>query len=222
MGVTTLGLQVKPVLPLSFFEPISELKAPPLLGSLELTGGVAFGMMVRTGITKSISLETGINQINRSYDILVKNDTTPYSATDRIRFVGYEIPMLAMVYIRLGQRTWMNNAIGVSLDMYPSDVERVQEQSRVYLARTNWARFGVVGNIGVEYRTLKSGWFYFGATYHRPFNDMAVAEYTFYERDGFGHTVKKALNGTYLTVDLRYFFHSDPERAQRRRRNNDQ
>lgn len=216
-GVTTLGLLVKPVIPLSFFDPKSEVKAPAVRGSLDLTGGLAFGMVVRAGISNSVSLETGIDQINRSYDIAMANDTSGYAESDRIRFVGYEIPVMGLVYIRLGERSWMNNALGLSVDMYPSDAERVQSESRVYLARTGWLRMGVVGNIGVEYRTARSGWFYLGATYHRPFNDMAVAEYTFYERDGFAHTVKKELSGSYLTLDLRYFFHTDPERAQRRR-----
>lgn len=214
--MTTLGLMVKPVIPVPFFDPTSEVKPPFAKGTFELTGGLAFGMVVRAGITNSISLETGIDQINRNFDITLSNDTSGYTAKDRIRFVGYEIPVMGLVYIRLGQRTWMNNALGVSLDMYPSDAERVQSESRVYMARTGWARMGVVGNIGVEYRTQHSGWFYLGATYHRPFNDMAVAELTFYERDGFGHTSRASIGGAYLTFDLRYFFHGDPERARRR------
>ena len=75
-GVTTFGLQVKPVIPLSFFDPLVTVEAPPLRGSMELTGGLAFGMVVRYGLTKSISFETGINQITRRYDFGVANDTS--------------------------------------------------------------------------------------------------------------------------------------------------
>ncbi len=210
-------MQLKPVLPLSFFDPITRVKTSALNGSMELTGGLAFGMMVRTGVSKNISFETGINQIIRRYDVSIANDTTGYAETDKLRFVGYEIPLLAMVYIRLGQRSWMNNAIGFSADMYPSDAERVLTESRAYLARSGWLQMGVVGNIGVEYRTVKSGWFYIGATYHRPFGNMATAELTWYDRTALPHVIKAGISGSYLTVDLRYFFHNAPEKAARRR-----
>lgn len=217
MGVTTLGIQAKPVVPFDFFDPVTLLEKPSLNGSVELTGGFAFGMMVRTGITKSVSFETGINQISRRFDVAIANDTSGYAATDELRFIGYEIPALAMIYIRLGERTWMNNALGFSADLYPSDAERVQEESRVYMARKEWLQIGVVGNIGVEYRTLKSGWFYLGATYHRPFGDMAQAELTWYDATNFATTMIAPINGSYLTVDIRYFFHNDPDKARRRK-----
>ena len=98
------GLQVKPVFPLAIFDPHTEAQLPNLLGSLELTGGLAFGMVVRAGVSKNISFETGLNQITRRYDISLANDTSGYSQKDQIRFVGYELPLLAMVYIRLGRR----------------------------------------------------------------------------------------------------------------------
>ncbi len=216
-GLTTLGLQAKPVIPFSFFDPVTQVGSAPLYGEVELTAGFAFGMVVRTGISKSISFETGINQITRRYSCSIVNDTLGYREEDRLRYVGYEIPAMAMVYIRLGERSWMNNALGFSADLYPSDAERILEQSRIYFARTNWLRMGVVANIGLEYRTLTSGWFYLGATYHRPFDDVAVAELTWYDADDIGHTIKSGVAGDYLTVDIRYFFHADPERKQRRR-----
>ena len=216
-GVATVGLQAKPVIPFTFFDPVTRVDVPPLLGTAELTGGFAFGMMVRAGITKSISIETGINQITRRFDVAIANDTNGYAVQDNVRFIGYEVPALAMVYIRLGERSWMNNALGFSADLYPSDAERAQEFSRVYLARTDWLQMGLVANIGLEYRTYKSGWFYLGATYHRPFGDIAEAEFTWYDDLGFGTTIRGAIPGSYLTADLRYFFHNDPEKARRRR-----
>jgi hypothetical protein len=134
-----------------------------------------------------------------------------------VRFIGYEIPALAMVYIRLGERSWMNNALGFSFDLYPSDAERAQEYSRVYMARRDWKQVGLVANIGVEYRTYKSGWFYLGATYHRPFGDIAQAEFTWYDRLNFGTVISAGIPGSYLTADLRYFFHNDPDKARRRK-----
>lgn len=193
------------------------MDAPPLHGSAEITGGFAFGMAVRIGLTRAISLETGISQITRRFDVAFSNDTNGYAVSDKVRLVGYEIPVLAMVYIRLGRDTWMNNALGVSADMYPSDAVRTQDFSRVYMARKNWISPGIVANIGFEYRSPKSGWFYLGATYHRPFGNIARAEYTWYDRSAFGTTVFAGIAGSYLTADLRYYFHNDPDKSRRRK-----
>ncbi|MBK8497468.1 MAG: hypothetical protein IPL52_01300 [Flavobacteriales bacterium] len=216
MGVTTLGLQVKPVIALDVFDPVSTATNEHLNASVELTGGFAFGMSVRVGLTNSISVETGLGQIQRNYDFRIINDTSLYDETGLVRYTGYEIPLTGLVYIRLGERTWMNTALGASLDFYPSDVEAVIDEGDVYIFRRNWAQAGVLGNVGVEYRTRKSGTFYLGATYHRPFNDMALADLTW---KYFGppaaktSTVRTTLSGSYLTVDLRYYFHEDPDKA---------
>ena len=155
--------------------------------------------------------------VGSGYDWHLANDTAGFSGGEQLRYVGYEIPVLALVYVRLGQRTWMNNAIGFSADLYPSDVVRDIEDARAYLFRNSWVQAGVVGNIGVEYRTEKSGYFYFGATYHRPFGAMATADLTWYDPTLFPYTIRGDLAGQYLTVDLRYFFHERPDKQRVRR-----
>lgn len=217
-GVTTFGLQAKPVIPFGFFDALTTLQQEHLTGTLELNGGFAFGMTVRTGISRSISLETGLSQITRRYRFGMVNDTSGYDDAGRLRFVGYELPLTCLVYIRLGERTWMNNALGVSLDMYPGDARKDLALAQAYFFRRNWAQLGVVGNIGVEYRTEKSGYFYLGATFHRPFGDMAQTDLTWLDRHaGYRpYRMVALLSGSYLTLDLRYYFHEDPERRRAR------
>ncbi len=205
---------MKPVIPLEFFDPLTVVEAPDLLSTIELTGGFAFGMSVRVGLTNSISLETGIGQITRRYRFSMTNDTSGYSESDQVRYVGYEVPVTGLVYIRLGERTWMNSALGFSLDMYPSDAQQDIESGRIYMFRNQWAQFSVLGNMGVEYRTETSGTIYLGATYHRPFNDMATADLTYYGPNFFPYTNRTTLDGSYLTLDLRYYFHEDPDRMR--------
>lgn len=212
------GLQLKPVIPFDYFDPLTVVERENVMGQIELKGGFSFGMNVRVGVTNAISFETGISQIRRSYDFSVQNDTSGYSESARVRFTGYEIPVMALIYIRLGERTWMNTALGASLDMYPSDAQRDIEQGRIYIYRYNWLRTGLLGNIGVEYRTDKSGTFYLGASYHRPFNDMAVADLTYYGPSFLPYDMRTTLNGTYLTVDVRYYLHDDPERSRMNRK----
>lgn len=217
-GIATFGIQAKPVIPFRFFDPLTTVERPHVKGEIELDGGFAFGMNVRVGITKALSLETGIGQIQRRYRFSLVNDTSGYADGDKVRYVGYEVPITGLVYIRLGEYTWMNAALGFSMDMYPSDVQRDIEQGRIYMFRRKWLQFGVIGNMGVEYRTPKSGTFYLGATFHRPFNDMATADLTYYAPGSFfPYPMRTVLDGSYLTADLRYYFHEDPDKRQRRR-----
>jgi hypothetical protein len=46
---------------------------------------------------------------------------------------------------------------------------------------------------------------------------MAKADLTWYDRTFFGTTMSTFLNGGYVTLDARYFFHEDPDKIQRRR-----
>lgn len=54
-----------------------------------------------------------------------------------------------------------------------------------------------------------SGYFYLGATFHRPFGEMAKADVTWLDRyTGLTpYRMSTFLSGSYLTVDLRYYFH---------------
>ncbi len=217
-GVTTFGIQVKPVIPLDFFDPSITVEREHLTGTIELTGGYAFGMNVRVGLSNTISLETGISQINRNYRFDLVNDTSGYAEGSTFRYIGYEIPIVALVYIRLGERAWMNAALGFSLDLYPSDVQKDILEGRVYVFRNNWAQFGALANLGVEYRTERSGYFYLGGSFHRPFGEMAFADLTYYGPSFFPYTMRTPLDGSYLTLDLRYYFHEDPEKRKVKRK----
>lgn len=221
-GVTTLGLQVKPVLAVDYFDPEVTAQREHLRFSVALQGGIAYGMSVRVGLGRMLSLETGLGQIQRRYRFSAVNDTSGFDRSGSFRYIGYELPLAALVYLRLGERTWMNTAIGASLDFYPSDAQTMlgTGEAGIYVFRRNWAQAGVLGNIGFEYRTDRSGYFYLGATYHRPFADMAQADltYTYFGPPAVRRfNAQVPLSGTYLTIDFRYYFHEDPDKARLRR-----
>lgn len=221
LGVTTFGLQVKPIIPFSFFDPELNIDdGGSLSGSYTLKGGLSFGMVIRVGLTEAISLETGISQIRRRYEWQLMNDSIDYSEGDELRWTGYEIPVKALAYIRLDERVYMNTALGFSLDMYPSNVIRNVEDGQAFMYRSggSWAQLGVVANIGVEYRTYESGIVYLGATLHRPFTDMARAQLIWQDKNRVPYPFEDAINGSYLTIDLRYFFHEDPDKVKLRDR----
>jgi hypothetical protein len=212
-GVTTFGVQIKPIVPLAFFDPITRIDTGRLTGQVELRGGYALGMLVRQGVSPAISIEAGINLVERNYQLAATNDTNGISGRAALRWVGYEIPLLGLVYLRLGERMWMNNALGVSLDAYPSDALAGNDTLALAFLRRNWAQVAVVGNLGIEYRTPKSGYFYLGASYHRPFGDMVISQ-TRYRQNGADFRGDVGISGTYLTLDLRYFFYEPARPAK--------
>ncbi len=70
--VTTFGIQFKPIIPLQFFD---AGKQEQTLNGIEYINnpkmGFAFGMVIRKGLTKSLSLETGINVLKRNFDLTI-------------------------------------------------------------------------------------------------------------------------------------------------------
>ena len=215
--LTTFGIQAKPVIPFTYLDSKVNLERANVTSSIELDGGYAFGMCVRVALTKTIALETGLGQIQRRYSFTLNNDTANYSETAKVRYIGYELPITALIFIRLGERAFMNAALGFSADFYPSDAQRDVERGRIYMFRNRWAQLGVIGNLGVEYRTVKSGTFYLGATFHRPFNALSTVDVTYYGSNFFPYPVRGSLSGAYLTADLRYYFHEDPAKRIRKK-----
>lgn len=181
--------------------------------------GFNFGMVMRQGFTDVFSLETGIHLVRRNYEVTTFDSDYHLTMENKFAFMGYEIPVQGLIYVRLGEKMWMNGSGGVSFDSYPSNVfstsdEQIDSVSfdlELSTRRRHWMQISLLANYGFEYRTKSKGWYYLGVSYHRPFSDIGktFAEYT---RDGVPHNLVYNLSGSYLTIDLRYFFHEKPER----------
>ncbi len=216
--VTTFGFQLKPILPLQFFD---AGKQEQTVNNIEYINtpkmGVSFGMVIRKGFTKSLSLETGINVLRRNFDLTINEPDSAFSGTSQFQLLNYEIPVLGLVYVKLSRQMFMNAAGGVSFDIYPTPLFT----SDIYFAnavnRTHWLQPSLLANIGWEYRTESSGYIYFGASFHRPFRKI-FTEYVTYKGEQ-GNRREEAtfdLTGNYITLDFRYFFHEDPERKRKK------
>lgn len=221
-GVTTLGIQFKPMFPSSFFgSGAYSASSENLNVTFNPERGFAFGMVVRHGISKNWSFESGINFVQRNYRIDFNYQRVDELQQVDFRFVGYEIPFQGLLYVRLGNQWWMNAAAGVSLDMYPSNVISQREVFQDTVAfnfvqrsyRSRWVQVAALANLGFEYRSRKSGYFYFGASYHRPFGPIGITE-AFVQSKIENAGLFYDLIGTYLTADFRYFFHEDPARRK--------
>jgi hypothetical protein len=179
------------------------------------------GMVIRRGLNKNWSFETGINLVQRNYTLTFDHPILEEKQELDFRFIGYEIPLQGMIYVRLGDHLYMNASGGVSIDLYPTDVQSQVSSRRDTLRfdffqrtfKNSWVQVALLANYGFEYRTKEDGYFYFGASFHRPFADIAQTAVQF-DINTNPTRINYALSGSYLTLDFRYFFHEDPDRKR--------
>lgn len=175
-------------------------------------------MVVRHGITKSISFETGINYLKRNYNLHL--DITDTNFFDRSNFgiVSYEIPFQGLVYIRLSDNLYINSSAGLSINFFASSVQSLGENNMLEHLSIIRSRSGIsyLANLGFEYRTEKSGYLYVGVSLHNPFNPITRYTKVRYEdrRNNQFIYFQNELRGNFVTLDLRYFFHEDPTKKK--------
>ena len=219
-NVLTAGIQIKPIFSNEFFKTGPQSLSGDSGTNFTVKPGSGFcaGMIVRYGITKNVSFETGINYVKRKYALTIQ-DSTFFTGNSDFRIVGYEIPVSALVFIQLSEKMFMDASLGISLDFFPSNVQSRDDYFRQIGERKNWVSESVIANLGYEYRTEKSGYFYIGASYHRPFKDIYYSTVAYYRnKDDYTSGQQFLLSGNYLTVDFRYFFHEDPLKKQSKKK----
>jgi len=221
-NVTTLGIQLKPMIPSKYFGTGTEnAEMEDLKVNFQPNPGVNFGMVVRKGISRNWSIESGICMVQRNFTLYYTHPLLLQEKQLRFRYIGYEIPIQAMVFVKLTDKIFMNASGGVSLDLYPSNVEssafeyrdtqRFDFYQKTY--KNGWIQPALLANYGFEWRTPSSGYFYLGASYHRPFQHIGTTRVEF-KVDDDPTTVFVLLGGNYLTADFRYFFHEKPEKRK--------
>jgi hypothetical protein len=211
--VTTFGIQLKPIIPVEFFNAGKQEKVRNNITYINQPKfGMSFGMVIRRGLTKTLSLETGLNFLKRNYDLSINDVDSSFSSESDFSIVNYEIPVLLLVYVRLGRNTFMNVAGGGSIDIYPTPLFVQDETFANAVNRTGWVQPSLLANIGWEYRTEKSGYIYLGASLHRPFTSI-FTEYVTYKGVNGDRLEEETfdLTGSYFTIDLRYFFHEEEQ-----------
>ena len=208
-GESIFGIEVKAIIPSTVLN-----TGPVNMGNdsmnivIDPVEGYSFGMMIRHNFTKMFTLETGIHFESKKYTFNVANINSGSNASSSVRLISYEIPVQWLIYIRLGQQIYMNALFGVSFDFYPSDVTNLKDNFEYIIIRNSWINVALLGSIGFEYRTKNSGIFYIGGSLHYPFSDIAKVRLTQYKTFPPTDFVNfdTTLNGTYFSVELRYFF----------------
>lgn len=204
-NIFTAGFQYRPMIVSSFFSDPKSSTINTIDFSISQKGGYSAGMILRRGFTRQLSFETGINYTKRNFNLEIRD--TAFTGRSDFTIIGYEIPVQGMIFLRMAEKIYATTAFGVSMDMYPSNVATRDTYFRHYALRHSVFQFAALANLGAEYRTEKSGYFYLGASYHLPLSYFYLAS-VMYEptRD----ISRMKLSGTFLTLDLRYYFHEEP------------
>ena len=207
----SFGFQYKPIIPANIFGSGKfTIENGPLIGTIAPKFGHSFGAVVRAQFTKLIALETGINYVKRNYNLTWDIADSSIQQLGDVGVVSYDIPVNALIFVRLHEKFYMNASIGVSMMLFASDVhtghslglnERVLFEGR----RLGMVQGALNANVGFEYRTKKAGSIYLGASFKLPFAPIMDVGMD-YKNDDYSTVAYGKLRGSYLTLDLRYFF----------------
>lgn len=205
------GLQVRPVFPTRFIgEPTLDLVQDNFSTQINQKIGFSFGGTVRAGLTKLLALETGINYTQRQFEVNMSVPDSGVSASNDLTFITYDIPINGLVYIQLSERFYMNASLGILLAFKPSNVGILTtpggKHTFTHTGKINGRTgFDLNANIGFEYRTEKSGFFYIGGSGRVPFKPLfeMIAQYKY---DGITNTQYGEVDGSFLSIDFKYFF----------------
>jgi len=209
-GENIFGIQVRGIIPVSFLN-AGELAVSndSITFSMSSASGYSVGGIIRHNFSKMFTLETGIHYVSRNYSFNFKHNIQGIDDNSSVNLVSYEVPVQWLLFIRLGERFYMNTLFGVSLDFYPSDVTKNRDKYRYIIVRDSWINVALTASIGFEYRTKKSGYFYLGGSLHYPLSDIGFVRVSYIpdinDLSDFVN-LDVALSGTYFSVDLRYFF----------------
>jgi len=205
-NIFTAGFQFKPIFPSAFFSTGTKtISQNGIDFSISQRFGFCAGMVLRRGFTKRFSFETGINYVKRNFNLNI-TDTT-FTGKSDFTIIGYEIPVQGIIFLQLSKTIFMNASMGISCDMYPTNIATHDSYFKHNSLRHSLFQFSSLANLGYEYRTEKKGYFYLGASYHLPFNYFYLSTVNYLPNQ---EIAKIKLGGNYLTIDFRYYFHEDP------------
>lgn len=217
-NIFTAGFQYKPIFTNSFFSSDTRSVTQNNIDfTIAQKMGYSAGMILRRGFTNQFSLETGINFTKRNFDLSIR-DTT-FTGKSDFKIIGYEIPIQGMIFLRMADKIYMNTSLGISMDMYASNISTYDTYFRHFSKRHSIFQFAALANLGFEYRTEKSGYFYLGSSYHLPFSYFFESSIQYNPNQ---EIARLRLSGTYLTLDFRYYFHEDPMKQKKKKKKKNQ
>ncbi len=205
------GIQVRPILPTRYIgEPISVLNSQEFSTTITQKVGYSFGGTVRAGLTRLLAFESGINFTQRQFGVDMSVADSNVFATNDLTFICYDIPINGLVYVQLSERFYMNASLGAALTFKPTDIGTVTLPGGAFtFFHTGFAEkkggIDLNANFGFEFRTENKGFFYLGGSARVPFSPL-FEMIAIYKYEGYKKTIKGNIDGSFLSVDFKYFF----------------
>ena len=212
---TTFGIQYKPIIPAKYFNS-SYIDANSSNYNLNLMPkySSSFGMIIRKKLTKTFSVESGLNYTERNYKLTIINNTIDLEDFSAFGMRSYEIPLQILTYVQISKLWYLNVSFGISHNVLASDIYSQGENKNYFqnTYRKNGGYRALLANIGIEYRTEKKRSYYIGTTLHRPWGEIgrAYPEYNdgenIFNDSPFENKLFLEIIGNFITIDFRYFF----------------
>lgn len=173
--------------------------------------GFTFGATIRIGLSKTISIETGISQVRRIYNVGVSIPDSNIFDNQKLAFINYDVPINVLFYVPLSEKWFADASLGVSITHYPSDVQDSMQpaaKKAIFIQgrRTASTYFAFNAGAGFEYRTEKAGTFYLGFGVKVPFKPPFFGV-SILRQSGTAKQLSayKPITAGYFTIDFRYF-----------------
>lgn len=210
------GIQIKPLFPAKYVGEKEHTFSTTDADSVQYSStisqrlGYSFGVCVRAGLTKLVAIETGINFYQRNFDLAIDLADSNIHAKNDMSFINYDIPVNVLFYIPLAEKFYMNASLGGSLTFKPTEIGVVTKpagNNEFSSSSITNNKFGLAlnANIGFEYRTEKSGFFYLGGSVQVPMAPIFNLR-TGYAHEGYRNSIFGDVNGSYFALDIKYFF----------------
>ena len=207
------GVQTKLVLPSEFLGPVkTSLANEGFQSNLTQKIGFSYGALVRADFTKNITLESGLNFIQRHFkaEMNYTDSLVNINDTNNLTFINYELPITGIVKIQLAKNIFALVGLGPSFTFKPTNVALIDlpQGKHTFYHSGGVKKFGVDLNTqaGFELRTKKSGYFYIGGGAKVP------TAYLFnwggkYSQQGSSLSLIdfEKVNGAFISIDLRYY-----------------
>ncbi len=207
---TSFGIQFKPLMERGFVGSSKlSLKNDIFQSVFKQKYGYSFGAILRFPIWKNLFIETGLAQIKRNYNVNYETLDSNFTADKNLSFTSHDIPVNALVFVKISEQIYLNTALGISLVHNPSNVASQTTFGYHILFKAEGRKrssFALEFNVtsGIEYRNIRYGNLYLGASGRipiKPIFDVA----TMYQNITTKEILYGSLSGTYVAIDVRYF-----------------
>ena len=211
---TTFGLQYKPIIPTAYFNAADLSKSwDSYIFNLEPKYSNSFGMVMRHQINKTFSLESGLNYTQKNFKLSIINSDINLADFTDFGMRSYELPIQLLTYVRASENWYLNIAFGISHNVLASDIFSYGEEKNNFFFQNTYRKSGgysaLLANLGMEYRTERKGYYYFGTSLHRPWKTIGRIYPEYNDKTNIFNKDKEFyfdMLGNFVTIDFRYFF----------------